>query len=188
MQSLGIQHNSITKNIAAGAHHIKYSLDKYAPVEFDITVVGGQPKTYHKTLMKQEAEFAITSISLSESEGSAGDSITAYLRIKNNGNLAAPTDVWGVLKSGLKVIESGKSTTPSIGVGATISYNYVFSVPDITAGTGELSISVGILGVSVDDTRKVTFVVKPATGRITFSTTPEHGVSVYVDGVKIGVT
>ena len=42
--------NSIKKEIDAGKHGIKYILLDYRDEEFDITVVSGEDKEYHKTL------------------------------------------------------------------------------------------------------------------------------------------
>lgn len=43
--------HSITKEIEEGEHHIKYLLADYVPEEFDIIVVVGVDKEYHKTLV-----------------------------------------------------------------------------------------------------------------------------------------
>lgn len=43
--------HSILKELDPGTYHIKYVLDGHEDIEFDITVVGGVPKTYHKSLV-----------------------------------------------------------------------------------------------------------------------------------------
>ena len=174
---------SLTKELCAGTHKIRYELAEHETIEFTITVVAGQPKTYHKTLTKQEPDFSITTIQLSPQEGNIGDSITAYMKIKNSGNISAVADVWGFLDS----TPLPKLKTTTISIGSTITFNYAFTVPNIATGSKELTISVGRMGISVDDTKKIPFTIKAKTVPITFSSAPT-GVSVYIDGVLIGKT
>ena len=174
----------ITKELSAGTHEIRYELAGYETVEFDITVVSGQPKTHHKTLTASAPEFIILGyLTVSPTQGRAGDSATATFTIKNAGNGAGVADVRGYLAG----VDLGVKSAGNINPGNSIEVDYPFTVPaGISAGSVALKVEVLYKG-SVHAEKSVSFTVKKDTASITFSSEPK-GCSVYVDGVKIGVT
>ena len=176
---------ALTKELSAGTHNIKYSLDGFEDISFDITVVGGQTKTYHKTLTASAPEFIILGyLTVSPTQGKAGDSATATFTINNRGNGAGTADVRGYLAG----VDLGLKSAGNINPGKSIEFKYAFTVPaGVSAGSAALKVEVLYKG-SVHAEKSVSFTVTKDTASITFSTSPEHGVSVYVDGVKIGVT
>ena len=183
MQKLNIPHNSITKELDTGTHEIEYELAGYSTIEFNITVVGGQDKTYHKTMTAAKPKFTTFGyVMVSPTAGKPGDIINVPISIRNNGNLAAPADVRGSLDG----VMLPAKTTPSIAIGATITYKYAFSVPDTSAGKKALKIEV-LYDDVVHITKDLFFTVVKATALITFDTTPK-GAKVYVDGTYIGIT
>jgi len=175
---------SLTKELSAGTHHIKYSLDGYETIEFDITVVGGQTKTYHKTLMASAPEFIILGyLTVSPTQGKAGDSATATFTIKNTGNGAGVADVRGYLAG----VDLGLKSAGNINPGKSLEFEYTFTVPDgVSAGSVALKVEVLYKG-SVHATKSVSFTVTKDTASITFDSSPK-GVKVYVDGTLIGTT
>lgn len=182
-QGLGKDHNSITKKLDTGKHSIKFALAGYEDIKFDITVVGGEDKTYHKTLTATKPKFTFSGyILLSPTSGKPGDTINASMSIKNDGNLAAPADVRGLLGQGLLAIKS----TPSIAIGGSINYIYSFIVPSIPSGTKTIKIELLYKG-DLHDSETVSLTVKEETASITFDSTPK-GCSVYVDDTYIGTT
>ena len=183
MQRLGGAHNSITKEFDAGERSIKYSLTGYEDVEFDITVIGGEDKTYHKTLTAAKPKFALYGyLRISPSSGKSGDTIFVSMSIQNKGNLTAPADVRGSLDGGTLAIKN----TPSIPIGGTINYKYSFIVPDIGSGRKTIKIELLYKGV-LHDSEMISLTVEKETALITFDSTPK-GAKVYVDNVYIGTT
>lgn len=176
---------SITKKLKAGTHEIRYEIAGYESVEFDITVVGGQAKTYHKTLTASPPDFIILGLlNVLPTQGGAGDSATVTFTINNRGNGAGVADVRGYLAG----VDLGLKSAGNINPGKSIKFDYTFAVPTgVSVGSVALKVEVLYKG-SVHAEKSVPFTVKKDTASITFSTSPEHGVSVYVDGVKIGVT
>lgn len=183
MQRLGISHNSITKELDAGKRSIKYSLTGYKDIAFDITVAGGEDKTYHKTLTAVKPRFDLLGyLTISPSSGKSGDTVVVSMTIKNNGNLAAPADVRGSLDGDTLAIKS----SPSIPIGGSTSYKYIFVVPDISSGKKTIKIELLYKG-ALHDSGTISFTIKKETAMITFDTTPK-GAKVYVDNVYIGTT
>ena len=181
---------ALTKELQAGTRKIRYELAGYETVEFDITVVGGQTKTHHKTLTASAPEFIILGfitlgyLTVSPTQGKAGDSATATFTIQNRGNGAGVADVRGYLAG----VDLGLKSAGNINPGKSLEFKYAFTVPaGVSAGSVALKVEVLYKG-SVHAEKSVSFTVTKDTASITFSTSPEHGVSVYVDGVKIGVT
>jgi hypothetical protein len=176
---------ALTKELQAGTRKIRYELAGYEPVEFDITVVGGQTKTHHKTLTASAPEFTILGyLTVSPTQGKAGDSATATFTINNRGNGAGTADVRGYLAG----VDLGLKSAGNINPGKSIEFKYAFTVPaGVSAGSAALKVEVLYKG-SVHAEKSVSFTVKKDTASITFSSEPAHGVSVFVDGVLIGKT
>ena len=176
---------ALTKELQAGTRKIRYELAGYESVEFNITVVGGQTKTHHKTLTASAPEFSILGyLNVSPKQGKAGDSATATLTIQNRGNGAGVADVRGYLAG----VDLGLKSAGNINPGKSLEFEYAFTVPaGVSAGSVALKVEVLYKG-SVDAEKSVSFTVTKATASIVFSSKPEHGVHVFVDGVEIGVT
>ena len=183
MERLGILHNSITKELSAGKHSIKYSLTGYEDIVFDITVVDGKSETYHKTLTAVKPNFELIGyITISPTTAKSGDNVVVSMTIKNSGNLAAPADVRGSIDGGTIAIKR----TPSIAIGGAITYKYSFIVPSIASGKKTIKIELLYKGV-LHYSGTVSLTIEKETAMITFDSTPK-GCSVYVDGVYIGTT